>query len=174
MDQDIAAAVTSWRRQIHKNPELGFEEHETAALAEDHLKKLGLEVHSGIARTGVAAILRAPSGGAPAVLLRADMDALPIREVEGREYGSKLEGRMHACGHDGHVAMLLGAAMLLADCREMLPRDVVFCFQPAEEAKGGAEAMIREGVLGDPAVSVRVEPVRHRSRSQVLAGFRRG
>jgi amidohydrolase len=147
IDREIASDIITWRRRIHQQPELGFEEHETAALVEGHLKKLGLEVQTGIARTGVAAILRAAESEGPAVLLRADMDALPIQEVEGREYGSRVDGLMHACGHDGHVAMLLGAATILAGCRDRLKRDVLFCFQPAEEGRGGAESMIREGVL---------------------------
>jgi amidohydrolase len=147
MSREIAADIIAWRRRIHRNPELGFEERKTGALVSAHLEELGLEVRSGIAGTGVAAILRAPSAKGPAILLRADMDALPIKEVEGREYGSKVEGVMHACGHDGHVAMLLGAATMLVEQREQLGRDVLFCFQPAEEGRGGAESMIREGVL---------------------------
>jgi len=147
MSHDIATDLIAWRREIHQQPELGFEEHNTAALVEGHLKRLGLEVHTGIARTGVAGILRAADSEGPAVLLRADMDALPIQEVEGREYGSRVDGLMHACGHDGHVAMLLGAATILSGCRDRLTRDVLFCFQPAEEGRGGAESMIREGVL---------------------------
>jgi amidohydrolase len=143
----ISADIVEWRRVLHRKPELGFEERETAAFVESRLENLGLEIHSGIARTGIAAILRASSTKGPAVLLRADMDALPIQEVAGREYGSRVEGVMHACGHDGHVAMLLGAATILAERRERLSRDVLFCFQPAEESRGGAESMIREGVL---------------------------
>jgi amidohydrolase len=139
--------LVRWRRELHRRPELGFEERETAAFVSGHLEDLELEIHSGIAQTGVAAVLRAPSAKEPAVLLRADMDGLPIQEVAGREYGSNVAGLMHACGHDGHVAMLLGAARLLAERRDDLVRDVLFCFQPAEESRGGAEAMIRDGVL---------------------------
>jgi amidohydrolase len=155
MDQDalrssadaLAAELVDWRRRLHRRPELGFEEHWTAEFVEKKLRELDLEVRTGVARTGVVGVLRAGSGRGPGVLFRADLDALPIQEVEGREYGSEIAGCMHACGHDGHMAMLLGAAALLAPLRERLPRDVVFCFQPAEEGKGGAELMIREGVL---------------------------
>lgn len=143
----ISGDMVDWRRALHRHPELGFEERETAAFVAGHLEDLGLEIHSGIAQTGIAAILRAPAAEGPAVLLRADLDALPIQEVAGREYGSRVDGLMHACGHDGHVAMLIGAATLLAERRDALARDVMFCFQPAEESRGGAEAMLREGVL---------------------------
>jgi amidohydrolase len=143
----ISGEMVDWRRALHRHPELGFEERETAAFVNGHLEDLGLEIHSGIAETGIAAILHAPSVTGPAVLLRADMDALPIQEVAGRDYGSRIDGLMHACGHDGHVAMLLGAATLLAERRDGLARDVLFCFQPAEESRGGAEAMLRDGVL---------------------------
>lgn len=145
--QRLAGQLIAWRRDLHRNPELGFEVHRTAALVAERLGSLGLEVRRGIGRTGVVGLLRAPTPRGPAVLLRADMDALPIQEVEGREYGSQVPGRMHACGHDGHTAMLLGAASLLAARRDALVRDVVFCFQPAEEGEGGARAMLDDGVL---------------------------
>lgn len=140
--------MVAWRRAIHRRPELAFEETETASLVAERLRVLGCEVHEKIASTGVVGILRAarrPS--APAVLLRADMDALPIEEAPGRDYGSEVPGKMHACGHDGHVAMLLGAATLLAARRAELPRDVVLCFQPGEEGAGGALRMIEAGAL---------------------------
>ena len=146
----LAPELVAWRRRLHQHPELGFEERETAAFVAHTLRGLGLEVRERVARTGVVGLLRAQRadrGGAAAVLLRADMDALPIQEVEGREYGSRVAGRMHACGHDGHVAMLLGAARLLSERAAELSRDVVFCFQPAEEGLGGAARMIAEGVL---------------------------
>ncbi len=108
---------------------------------------MNLEIHTGIAETGIAAILRAGNSEGPGVLLRADMDALPLTEVEGREYGSQNEGRMHACGHDGHMSMLLGAATILSERRDRLKRDVLFCFQPGEEGFGGGEKMIQQGVL---------------------------
>ena len=143
----LAPRLVAWRRRLHQHPELGFEEEKTAAFVAENLRELGLEVHTGLAHTGVVGILRAGQKKDPAVLLRADMDALPVHEVEGREYGSKIPGKMHACGHDGHTAMLLGAATLLAPRAAQLSRDVVFCFQPGEEGMGGAEKMIDEGVL---------------------------
>ena len=143
----LAPEIVAWRRRLHQHPELGFEERETAAFVARTLRGLGLEVREGLAGTGVVGLLRAGAGRERAVLLRADMDALPIQEVAGREYGSRVPGRMHACGHDGHVAMLLGAATLVRARAAELARDVVFCFQPAEEGQGGAERMIAEGVL---------------------------
>jgi amidohydrolase len=143
----LAQELTDCRRDLHRNPELGFEVHRTAGLVADRLRGLGAEVRTGVGRTGVVGVLRAPRANGPAVLLRADMDALPVQEVEGRDYGSQVPGRMHACGHDGHTAMLLGAAQLLAAERTRLSRDVVLLFQPAEEGGGGAEAMIGDGAL---------------------------
>jgi len=144
---ELAADLVAWRRELHQHPELGFEERRTAAWLEERLGALGLELRSGLARTGLAGLLRAGQRRMPAVLLRADMDGLPIQEVAGRDYGSLNPGAMHACGHDAHMAMLVGAATLLAPLAGRLPRDVLFCFQPAEEGQGGAERMIREGVL---------------------------
>jgi amidohydrolase len=149
----IADSLVAWRRTLHQTPELGFEEHVTAAFVASRLRELKLEVETGVATTGVVAVLRAPRASSPPVLLRADMDALPIEEEGGRPYGSTVSGKMHACGHDGHMAMLLGAATVLAACVDRLPRDVVFCFQPGEEGFGGAEAMIREGVLARHGVA---------------------
>ncbi len=145
----LADDLVAWRRDLHRHPELGFEERRTAAFVAERLGALALDaIETGVAETGVVGVLRAPSGsGGPAVLLRADMDALPVQEVEGRAYGSTVPGKMHACGHDGHIAMLLGAATLLARRRAALRRDVVLCFQPGEEGHGGGEAMIRAGVL---------------------------
>jgi amidohydrolase len=145
--QALAGEIVAWRRHLHRHPELSLEEHETAAFVRERLGALAIEVRSGIGGTGVAGLLRARAPRGPAVLLRADMDALPVHEVDGREYGSAVPGRMHACGHDGHMAMLLGAAKLLAARRDDLPQDVVLCFQPAEEGPGGAERMIDAGVL---------------------------
>jgi len=143
----LAGEIVAWRRHLHRHPELSQGEHATAAFVAGKLEALGIEVHTGIAGTGVAGVLRAPAHRGPGLLLRADMDALPVQEVPGREYGSTVPGRMHACGHDGHVAMLLGAARLLAERRAALPQDVVLCFQPAEEGPGGAAPMIAAGVL---------------------------
>jgi len=147
----LADRLTDWRRTLHRRPELGFEEVDTAAFVEARLREIGVEeIRTGIARTGLIGILRAGTGqgnGKRAVLLRSDMDALPIHEVEGREYGSQIPGKMHACGHDGHMAMLLGAATLLVARKDELTRDVVLCFQPAEEGAGGGREMVEEGVL---------------------------
>ena len=150
--EELKVSLTTWRRALHRRPELGFEEHETAAFVAAGLRGLDLEVATGVARTGVIGVLRAAQPSRKPVLLRADMDALPIEEEGGRPYGSEIQGKMHACGHDGHVAMLLGAATVLHGVRERLDRDVVFCFQPGEEGFGGAEAMIREGVLSQHEV----------------------
>ena len=144
---ELASTIVSWRRDLHRQPELGFEEVKTAAYVKDRLDALNLEIHTGIAETGIAAILRAKNPEGPGVLLRADMDGLPVTEVAGREYGSRTEGRMHACGHDGHMSMLLGAATILSERRDELKRDVLFCFQPGEEGYGGGEKMIQQGVL---------------------------
>jgi amidohydrolase len=143
---ELAPRLVAWRRELHRHPELGFEVHRTAAFVENRLRELGLDVRTGVGRSGVVGILRGPAAG-PAVLLRADMDALPIQEVGGREYGSAVPGRMHACGHDAHTAMLLGAATLLASRRGELSGHVLLCFQPAEEGQGGGRAMIEDGVL---------------------------
>ena len=137
--------MTAWRRDIHAHPELGFEEHRTSDLVARRLEAFGLEVYRGIGRTGVVGALR--SGNSPrSVGLRADMDALPIQEATGLEYSSRNDGRMHACGHDGHTTMLLGAARYLAETRDF-EGQVFFIFQPAEEGLGGARAMIEDGLF---------------------------
>lgn len=160
----VEPAVIGWRRDIHQYPELANRETRTAALVAEHLRTLGLEVTTGIARTGVVAVLEGAKPG-PAVALRADMDALPVAERTGLPFASKVrseyEGQdvpvMHACGHDAHVAILLGAASVLASLRQEIAGTVKFIFQPAEEGaprgeEGGAALMIREGVLRDPDV----------------------
>ncbi len=137
--------LTSWRRDIHAHPELGFEEQRTSDLVAAKLAEFGCEVYRGIGKTGVVGRLRA--GNSPrAVGLRADMDALPIHEVNSFDHRSRHDGRMHACGHDGHTTMLLGAARYLAETRDF-DGTVNFIFQPAEEGLGGAEAMVKEGVF---------------------------
>jgi amidohydrolase len=149
----LSGSLVTWRRALHKRPELGFEEHETAAFVAARLRELEMDVRTGVAKTGVVGVLRVANPSRPPLLLRADMDALPIDEEPGRPYGSEFAGKMHACGHDGHTAMLLGAATVLSSVRERLDRNVVFCFQPGEEGCGGAEAMIREGVLSEHGVA---------------------
>ena len=165
IDQGVAAvadSVVAWRRDIHQHPELGNRETRTARLVADRLRRLGLEVRTGVANTGVIAVLRGAKPG-PVIALRADMDALPVTEPEGLPFASKVRtlyngrdvGVMHACGHDTHVAMLLGVATVLAGLRRDLPGTVKFLFQPAEEGppageQGGAQLMIKEGALDDP------------------------
>jgi len=135
------------RRDIHAHPELAFAEHRTAALVAEHLRGLGIEVTTGIGGTGVVGVIRGSADG-PTVALRADMDALPITEELPRPHASQTPGVMHACGHDGHTAMLLGAAEILSGARNFAGT-VVVVFQPAEEGAGGAPAMIADGVLTD-------------------------
>ncbi len=138
--------VIAIRRDLHAHPELAFEEVRTAGIVAERLRSLGYEVHEKIALTGVLGVLRGSRPG-KTVMLRADMDALPLPEEVESAYSSTNAGKMHACGHDGHVAMLLGAAELIAANRRELAGTVVLCFQPAEEGKGGARAMVAEGML---------------------------
>ena len=137
------------RRDLHRHPELGFQEIRTAGIIAGELQSLGLEVTTGIAKTGVIALLEGEQPG-PVVMLRFDMDALPIHEETGAEYASETPGLMHACGHDGHVAIGLTVARLLYHCRHELAGIVKLVFQPAEEGLGGAESMVAEGVLENP------------------------
>lgn len=162
--EGVMPQVVAWRRDFHQHPELGFAETRTAAAVAEHLRSLGLEVRTEVGKTGVVGILR---GGRPGrtVALRADMDALPVLEATGLPFASTATGTYqgqtvpvaHACGHDAHVAMLLGAATVLAGMRDDLAGTVVFIFQPAEEGAppgeplGGAALMIAEGALKDPA-----------------------
>lgn len=137
--------LRSWRRDLHAHPELGFEETRTAQLVAERLESFGIEVHRGIGRTGVVGVLR--NGRSTRTIgLRADMDALPISEANDFEHRSRHPGRMHACGHDGHTTMLLGAARRLA-CTRAFDGTVHFIFQPAEEGLGGAQAMLDDGLL---------------------------
>lgn len=139
------ADLVSIRRDLHAHPEIAFQERRTAQLVADELRRLGMEVTAGIGVTGVVGVIRGPERG-PTVGLRADMDALPIEEAVGRPHRSTVAGMMHACGHDGHVAMLIGAARLLA-ARPAPDGTVVFVFQPAEEGEAGAQAMIDDGLI---------------------------
>ena len=158
----LNSQVIAWRRDIHQHPELGNREVRTAKLVADYLRKLGIEVRTGVAHTGVIGVLRGARPG-PVVALRADMDALPVTEQVDLPFASRVKaqyngqetGVMHACGHDNHVAILMGVAGILAGMRDRLPGTVKFIFQPAEEGApdgevGGAEIMIREGALRDP------------------------
>lgn len=141
------------RRDLHIHPEMGFQEFRTAGIVAKELGRLGLEVHTGLAKTGVVGLLEGDQPG-PVILARFDMDALPIQEETGAEYASQTAGIMHACGHDGHVAAGLTVARLLAARRASMRGSVKFVFQPAEEGLGGAEEMIQAGVLRDPPVDV--------------------
>lgn len=136
--------LTEWRQDLHAHPETAFGEHRTAAFIARELREMGLEVHGGIAGTGVVGVLRNGSGWS--VGLRADIDALPITEATGLPYASTVPGKMHACGHDGHTAMLLGAARHMA-AHPPGPGTVVFIFQPAEENEGGGRVMVEEGLF---------------------------
>ncbi|MCC7372495.1 MAG: amidohydrolase [Chloroflexi bacterium] len=156
---DLSAAIAAVRDQLiadrrhfHAHPELAFQEHETAAYVAARLRHLGIAMRTGVGKTGVVGVIR---GGKPgkAVLLRADMDALPIHETGEKPYISNRPGVMHACGHDGHTAILLAAAAILQERREALPGNVVLAFQPAEESPpGGAQGMIADGAMDDPKV----------------------
>ncbi|UWR05900.1 M20 aminoacylase family protein [Ruegeria sp. B32] len=143
---DYAADMAEWRQHLHTIPELEFDCHQTAAFLAERLREFGVdELHEGIAQTGIVAIINGQGDG-PTIGLRADMDALPIVEETGVEYASKNPGKMHACGHDGHTTMLLGAARYLAETRNFRGR-VALLFQPAEEEGGGADIMVKEGVM---------------------------
>jgi len=152
---ELRGRLVEIRRDLHRHPELGFEETRTAQVVADHLRDLDLEVTEGIARTGVVGILEGDRPG-PTVMYRADMDALPIQEQPKGDYTSRRKGVMHACGHDGHVAIALGIATHLSEQREDLHGTVKFVFQPAEESGGGAREMVEAGVLRNPRVDVAV------------------
>jgi amidohydrolase len=163
----IESKLIAWRRDIHENPELGEQENRTAGLVAEHLKKLGLQVRTGIARTGVVAVLKGGKPG-PVVALRADMDALPVKEPEGLSFASKGKSKylgrevdvMHACGHDAHTAISMATAEVLTEMKDKLPGTIKWLFQPAEEGPSlyaaftgkswGVKQMIKEGALQDP------------------------
>ena len=143
---DFAPEMAEWRRHLHAHPELRFDCHQTAAFVAERLRDFGVdEIHEGIATTGIVAIIEGQGEG-PTIGLRADMDALPITEETGVPHASTVPGVMHACGHDGHTAMLLGAAKYLSETRRFRGR-VALIFQPAEEDGGGGDVMVREGIL---------------------------
>lgn len=145
MDSELLGRVTAWRRHLHQHPELSLQEHQTASFVRDRLRELGIPFAAGIGGAGVVATLTRDSSSR-SVGLRADMDALPIVETTGLDYASTTEGVMHACGHDGHMASLLGAAALLSEAQDWAGT-VQFVFQPAEEGYGGALSMIRDGLF---------------------------
>ncbi len=144
---DLHSEITAWRRDLHAHPELQYDVHRTAAAVADKLKSFGCDdVVPGVGRTGVVGVIRGRHSGAKVVGLRADMDALPIEEETGLPYKSTVPGKMHACGHDGHTAMLLGAAKYLAETRNFAGTAVVI-FQPAEEGGAGGLAMVKDGLM---------------------------
>lgn len=162
----LESKVITWRRDFHQNPELGNREFKTAEKIAAHLRSLGIEVQTGVAKTGVVGILKGGKPG-PVVALRADIDALPIKERVNIPFASKAMGEyngkivpvMHACGHDTHTAILMGTAEILASIKSELKGTVKFIFQPAEEGppegeEGGAKLMVKEGVLENPKVDV--------------------
>jgi amidohydrolase len=145
---DLADEIAGWRRDLHQNPELLFDVHRTAGVVADKLKAFGCdEVVTGIGRTGVVAVIKGKRGASGKVVgIRADMDALPIEEDTGLPYTSKVPGKMHACGHDGHTAMLLGAAKYLTETRNF-DGTAIMIFQPAEEGGGGGDVMVKDGLM---------------------------
>jgi amidohydrolase len=145
---ELQPEIAAWRRHLHAHPEIGYEVHETAAFVADKLRSFGVdEVVTGIGRTGVVGLIKGTKAGAHKVIgLRADMDALPMSEETGLPHASTIEGRMHACGHDGHTSMLLGAAKILAETRGFAG-SVAVIFQPAEEDGAGGEAMVKDGMM---------------------------
>jgi hippurate hydrolase len=151
---NLLPEITAWRREIHQNPELGYDVHRTAKFVADKLREFGLdEVVEGIGQTGVVGVIKGRAQGSGKVVgLRADMDALPIEEATGAEWASTTSGKMHACGHDGHTAMLLGAARALADSRDF-DGSVVVIFQPAEEGGAGGKAMCDDGMMDRFAIN---------------------
>ena len=146
---EIKEETIQLRRDFHRHPELGFEEVRTSGIVTERLKVLGLEVTTGIGKTGVVGLLRGKAE-TPVLLLRFDMDALPITEDTGVDYASEEPGKMHACGHDSHTAVGLSVAKILTSMRDQLPGTIKFVFQPAEEGDGGAALMVKEGVLENP------------------------
>src|SRR4029077_531808 len=144
---DLHREITAWRHDLHAHPELLYDVHRTAATVAEKLKAFGCdEVVTGIGRTGVVGLIRGSKGGEGVIGLRADMDALPIQEANELPYKSTVPGKMHACGHDGHTAMLLGAAHYLAETRNFAGTAVVV-FQPAEEGGAGGKAMVQDGLM---------------------------
>lgn len=157
MIEDITKEIVNIRREIHKHPELGMNEHKTAKIVEENLKGLGLEIETGVGKTGVVALLRGKESG-KTILLRADMDALPIDEQADVLFKSEVPGVMHACGHDVHTSILIGAAKVLSQMKDEIKGNIKFVFQPAEECNptGGANYMIEDGVLKNPKVDAAI------------------
>lgn len=148
---EVVRDVIELRHDFHAHPELGFEEVRTSAIVARRLEALGYATRTGVGKTGVLGVMEGAKPG-KTVLLRADMDGLPLQEETGLPFASSIPGKMHACGHDAHTAILLGAAQLIAQRKRELAGTIVLCFQPAEEGKGGAKAMIEDGALEHPHV----------------------
>jgi amidohydrolase len=148
---DMKDWLVEIRRTIHMHPELGFEEIETSKLISEWLEKFGLKAKRGLAKTGVVGLLEGKEPGRT-VAIRADMDALPLEEANPVPYASKIKGKMHACGHDAHVAILLGVAKFFAPLKDRVKGNIIWIFQPAEEGGGGGRVMVEEGVLENPKV----------------------
>ena len=180
--KSVAPQVLAWRRDFHQNPELSNREVRTSKVVAEALRKMGLEVKTGIAHTGVVAVLKGGRPG-PTIALRADMDALPVTEqvdvpfksLATHEYRGEKVGVMHACGHDAHTAILLGTARVLAGMRDELPGVVMFVFQPAEEGapegeRGGAKLMLDEGLFATtkPEAMLGLQVWSHHLRKQIL------
>lgn len=163
---DLKEELVALRRDFHQNPELGFEEVRTSGIVAAYLEALGLQPRTGIAKTGVTADIVGALPG-PTILLRADMDALPITEETGLDFASRSPGKMHACGHDGHTAILLVTAKILVQRRDRLRGTVRVLFQPAEEGPGGAAPMIAEGVLKDVKAALGLHLWLHLATGQV-------
>ncbi len=151
--QTIAPQLVAWRRDFHQHPEIGFQEVRTAGIVADHLRTLGIETTTGVGKTGVVGLIEGREPG-PTVLLRMDMDALPITEETGLPFASQNPGVMHACGHDGHTAIGMGVAQLLAETSDQWSGQIKLLFQPAEEGLGGALATVEDGVLANPEPEV--------------------
>lgn len=165
LDQGIAQelpAVTQLRHELHKHPQIAFEETFASQMIQDEFARLGIEYQAGIAETGVVGVIYPEDPDTAcrnAIGLRADMDALAVTEETSLPYASTIPGRMHACGHDGHVAILLGAARVLSQMRDCLPRPVKLIFQPAEEIRGGGRVMVENNVLSEDVCGVKVDAV---------------
>jgi len=144
--QAIGSKIIGWRRDFHQHPEPGFEEVRTAGIIADHLRSLGIETRTGVGKTGVVGILTG-TGDGPVIMLRFDIDALPIQQESDLEYASVYPGRLHGCGHDGHAAIGMGTASLLARHKDAFRGKVLFIFQPAEETTNGAQSMVDDGAL---------------------------
>lgn len=169
---DFAPEMTEWRQDFHAHPELGFEEHRTSDIVARKLESWGIEVHRGLATTGLVGVLRNGTSGR-SIGLRADMDCLPMQEQTGLPHASTVPGRMHACGHDGHTATLLGAAKYLAETRNF-DGTVHFIFQPAEEGGGGGNVMVQEGLFDrfpcDSVYGIHNDPTLPLGEAKVVPG----